>query len=78
MMIEGGQHSCCAECHFEKEKQQVTQRAFERAMNISMFLMEEIEKLSLNSHVDNKIGGVTRQEILNLLKTGKGGEEVSV
>jgi hypothetical protein len=36
----------CPECQFEREKRLVTQRAFERAMNISKFLMEEVEKLS--------------------------------
>jgi hypothetical protein len=36
----------CKECLFEREKRNVTQRAFERALNISMFLMEEIEKLN--------------------------------
>jgi hypothetical protein len=40
----------CKECHFEREKRAVTQRAFEKAMSISMYLMEEIEKLSYSSH----------------------------
>ena len=39
--------STCKGCTFEKEKRSVTQKAFERALGISLFLMEEIDKLSL-------------------------------
>jgi len=30
---------------FEKEKRSVTQKAFERALGISLFLIEEIDKI---------------------------------
>ena len=39
--------SVCKECIFEREKRSVTQKAFERALGISMYLMEEIEKLQV-------------------------------
>jgi hypothetical protein len=35
----------CKHCTLEKEKRQVTQKAFERALGISLFLIEEIDKL---------------------------------
>lgn len=39
--------SVCKECIFEREKRSVTQKAFERALGISIYLMEEIEKLQV-------------------------------
>jgi hypothetical protein len=62
----------------------VTQKAFERALGISVFLMEEIDKLSLKgtttattsalgggqggSTLDHQTMQISRQEIVNLLK----------
>ena len=61
-------HSC-KECVFEREKRMVTQSAFERALSISMYLMEEIEKLSYSQPAaDTNNLMVNRQEILGLLK----------
>ena len=61
----------CKECQLEKEKRTVTQKAFERALGISLFLMEEIDKLSVkgqrNSNAEMML--VSRQEIANLVKT---------
>ena len=58
----------CLECAFEQEKRKVTQKAFERALNISMYLMEEIDKLKVSGSPDKV--ATSRQEILNLLKVG--------
>jgi hypothetical protein len=51
--MQKAQASNCKECLFEREKRLVKQRAFEKAMQISMMLMEEIEKLSLNPSSDD-------------------------
>eukprot|EP00347_Sterkiella_histriomuscorum_P020218 403338635 len=70
---------CCKECIFEKEKRKVTQSAFERALGISLFLMEEIDKINVKSterHRPSNISVATsnnnqlqisRQEIMNLM-----------
>lgn len=61
------QHSAqCNECQFEREKRMVTQKAFERAMQISMYLMQEIEKLSLSSHQEQPLA-INRDDIVNLI-----------
>lgn len=35
----------CKNCVFEREKRQITQKAFERALGISLYLIEEIDKI---------------------------------
>lgn len=55
----------CNYCTLEKEKQQVARKAFERALGISLFLIDEIDKIGLKKPNDNQ---VSKQEILNLLK----------
>lgn len=63
--------SCCSQCQFEKEKRNVTQKAFERALGISLFLMEEIDKLNIRGVTQNdpqQAMQISRQEIVNLLK----------
>ena len=44
----------------------VTQRAFERAMQISMYLMQEIEKLTLGAPTEPL--AVSREDIQNLMQ----------
>ncbi len=62
----------CKDCVFEKEKRTVTQKAFERALGISMFLMEEIEKINLKgSNPASNNMNLSRQEIINLLNSNK-------
>ena len=63
----------CHYCSLEKEKRQVTQKAFERAMNISLFLIEEIERIGPKGSGSPCESGlhVSKQEILGLLKTGR-------
>jgi hypothetical protein len=44
----------------EKEKRQVTQKAFERALGISLFLIEEIDKIGVNSQSIRRESGVSQ------------------